>query len=589
MSDQAIGIPLAAAQADLAAPSPALSSRPATRSTGFVGHAKLISVLTLCSRILGMLRESVMANYFGATAVAQAFTVAFAVPNLFRKLLGEGALSAAFIPLYASALKSGDEKEAQRFAAASLNMLATLLVALTLIGELVLWLLPHLIHFRSDNLLVVRFTAIMLPYVILVCGTAFLSGILQVHKRFALPALTQVPLNVMHVVVIITGARLLMLKPGIANEQLQIHLAYWLSFFVLIAGCLQITMLMPALRLTGFRPMWIGNFWTPAVRKLLKLSLPVAFSAGVLQISVLLDKGITLFLTQGENPTEKLHLFGRAFNYPMVLGAAARLNWAQMLYQFPLGVFAIAVATAIFPSLSADAHDRDGEKFKRVLRQGILFTLLEGFPASIGLILVRYPAIRLLFQHGSFTAHDTQLMELSVLFYSAAIWAFSMQQILNRAYYALHDTVTPLVLSIVTISVNTVVEIPLSFTKLGESGMAAGTVASFAIQAIVMLIMLDRKVGGIGLKSIASAAARMLTACAAMCAACWVIQKLSFYPTTTNHLASLEQLAILMIVGGATYGGVCWALGVRMTGMLSPKAPPAQPTPPPSESSPTQS
>ncbi len=193
MSNQAIRIPTPSAE------------RSPARSTSFVGHAKLISVLTLCSRILGMLRESVMASYFGATAVAQAFTVAFAIPNLFRKLLGEGALSAAFIPLYAKALKSGDEKEAQKVAAASVNMLATLLIALTLVGELVLWLLPRLIHFRSDNLLVIRFTAIMLPYVILVCGTAFLSGILQVHKRFGLPALTQVPLNLMHVVVIITG------------------------------------------------------------------------------------------------------------------------------------------------------------------------------------------------------------------------------------------------------------------------------------------------------------------------------------------------------------------------------------------------
>jgi putative peptidoglycan lipid II flippase len=555
MSNEAIAISVSAGKME----------QPAGRSASFVGHAKLISVLTLCSRILGMLRESVMANYFGATVVAQAFTVAFSVPNLFRKLLGEGALSAAFIPLYAEALKSGDEKEAQRFAAASVNMLATILIALTLVGELILWLIPRLVHFRSDNLLVIRFTAIMLPYVILVCGTAFLSGILQVHKRFALPALTQVPLNLMHIAVIVTGARLLMLKPGVANEELQIRLAYWLSCFVLIAGCLQITMLVPALRRSGFRPMWVGNIWTPAIRKLLKLSLPVAFSAGVLQISVLLDKSITLFLTRSENPAEKLQLFGRAFNYPMALGAAARLNWAQMLYQFPLGVFAIAVATAIFPSLSADAHDQGGEKFKHVLRQGIMFTLLEGFPASIGLILVRYPIIRVLFQHGSFTAIDTHLMSLSVVFYSAAIWAFSMQQILNRAYYALHDMMTPLILSIVTICVNTVVEIPLSFTKLGESGMAAGTLASFAVQAIIMLVMLDRKIGGIGLKSIASGAARMLIACAALSAACWGVQKLAIYPAGTNHLASLEQLAILMIVGGAAYLGMCWLLGVRMT------------------------
>jgi len=558
MSQQAIGISLPAASADSTlAPTTA-------RSTGFVGHAKLISVLTLLSRILGMARESVMATYFGASVVAQSFTVAFSIPNLFRKLLGEGALSAAFIPLYAQSLKSEDPDEARRFACASINMLSVGLIALTIIGELVLWLTTRLISFRNDDLLVIRFTAIMLPYVILVCGSAFLSGILQVHRRFALPSLTQVPLNLTHIIVIVLGARLLMLRPGVADAELQTRLAYWLSFFVLVAGCIQLATLIPALRHAGFRLMWVGNFWTPAVRKLLKLSLPVAFSAGVLQISVLLDKSITLFLTSSENPADKLQIFGHVFTYPMAIGAAARLNWAQMLYQFPLGVFAIAVATAIFPSLSADAHDRDGEKFKRVLRQGIVFTLLEGFPASIGLIIVRYPVIRLLFQHGSFTAIDTQWVALSVVFYSAAIWAFSLQQILNRGYYALHDTITPLVMAIVTIAVNTVVEIPLSFTKLGEAGMAAGTLASFAVQAIVMLVMLDRKVGGVGLTSIAQQAGRMLVACAVMTAACYGVQNLAAYPHGDSHLVSLEQLAILLVAGGVSYLAVCWMLGLRI-------------------------
>src|SRR5580704_1401192 len=408
MSQQAIGISVSVE------PRP-----PAARSAGFVGHAKLISVLTLLSRILGMVRESVVANYFGATVVAQAFSVAFSIPNLFRKLLGEGALSAAFIPLYAQTLKSGDEAEAKRFAAASVNMLATILVAVTVAGEMVLWLTARFVHLRADNLLVIRFTAIMFPYVILVCGTAFLSGILQVHKRFGIPALTQVPLNIIHIAVIIIGARILLLRPGHPDEHLQIRLAYWLSGFVLIAGVVQIAMLLPALRRIGFRFMWVGNFWTPAVKKLLTLSIPVALSAGVLQISVLADKGITLFLTAGKNPAEKLQLFHHAWNYPLSIGAAARLNWAQMLYQFPLGVFATAVATAIFPSLSIDAHDKDGEKFKRVLRQGILFTLFEGLPASVGLILVRYPTVRLVFQHGSFKPQDTQWVAMSVVFYSA--------------------------------------------------------------------------------------------------------------------------------------------------------------------------
>lgn len=555
MSQQAIGISLSAQR-------PRAEKKSAA---GFVAHAKLISVLTLLSRILGMARESVVANYFGATVVAQAFSVAFSIPNLFRKLLGEGALSAAFIPLYAQALKSGDEKEARRFAAAAVNLLAVILVALTVVGELALWLTVRLVDLRADNLLVVRFTAIMLPYVILVCGTAFLSGILQVHKRFGLPALTQTPLNLIHIAVIVIGARILLLHPGNLDQHLQSRLAYWLCFFVLIAGVAQIGMLLPALRRIGFEFLWITNFRTPAIRRLLNLSIPVALSAGVLQVSVLLDKGITLFLTAGQNPGQKLELFHHAWAYPLAIGAAARLNWAQMLYQFPLGVFATAIATAIFPSLSTDAHDKDSDKFKRVLQQGILFTLFESLPASLGLIIVRYPTVRLVFEHGSFKPGDTQWVALSVAFYSAAIWAFSLQQIFNRAYYALHDTVTPLILAVVTIVVNMAVEIPLSFTKLGEAGIAAGTLASFGLQAVVMLILLDRRIGGLGLAAILGSAGRMIVACAAMAAACWGVRQLSFFPKDTGHLASAEQLAMLMIVGAAAYLGTAGLLGLRVT------------------------
>ncbi|MGD1278267.1 MAG: murein biosynthesis integral membrane protein MurJ [Tepidisphaeraceae bacterium] len=539
-------------------------ARQREKPASFVAHARLISALTLVSRILGIAREGVMSAYFGAGTVASAFAVAFKVPNLFRKLLGEGAISTAFIPLYVGQLKSGNEAQANRFAAAAVNLLTMILVALTLIGEAALWATAHWVHLRSENLLAVRLTAVMLPYVLLICGTAFLGGILQVHKRFALPALAPVLLNVIHIAVIVIGAWILMLGRSHGEQQiaLQTRLAYWLAGFVLLAGVGQIAMLVPALRAVGFRPMWIGHFWTPAVRQMLRLSVPLGLALGVLQLSVVLDTVITVSLTRGSNPHETIRLFGHAVAYPLALGAVARLNWAQFLYQFPLGVFAIALATAIFPGLSADALDANHDKFNRVLRQGIFITLLEGLPASIGLILVRYPVCRLLLQHGRFTAQDTQWVALSVVFYSAAIWAFSLQQVMNRAYYALHDMTTPLMMSVVTIVVNTAVEIPLCFTRLGEAGMAVGTMASFTVQAVVMLYLLDRKTGGLGIPNIAASAAKMLLACALMTGACLLVQRAPFYPHATGTLASVEQLAILISVGAATYAGVCWRMGL---------------------------
>jgi putative peptidoglycan lipid II flippase len=552
MSQQAISIPYP----------PAAGERRDSRAAGFIGHAKLISALTLLSRILGVARESVMARYFGAGVVASAFTVAFRIPNLFRKLLGEGALSASFIPLYAQALKSGDRAQADRFAAAAVNLLMVILLALTVIGEAGLYATLRFVSLRPDYRLIVQLTAIMLPYVLLICGTAFLGSILQVHRRFALPALTPVLLNIIHIAVIIIGARILLLG-GSGGEQriaLQTRLAYWLAGFVLVAGVLQIAMLLPALRRVGFRPVWVGNFWIGPVKKMLRLSVPVALSAGVLQLSVILDTAITVLLTPDPHGGGQLHLLGHVVTQPMAVGSVFRLYVAQILYQFPLGVFAIAVGTAIFPGLGADALDRDRAKFKRVLRQGIIFTLLEGLPASLGLIIVRYPLIRVLFQRGRFTETDTHWVALSVLFYAAAIWAFSLQQILNRAYYALHDMTTPLVMSLVTLALNTAVEIPLSFTRLREAGIAAGTLVSFAVQAVVMLIMLDRRIGGLGLKTIGLNAGKMVLACAFMGVACMGVSSSFVFPHGTNHLASLEQLAILLVLGTTVYCGACAVL-----------------------------
>src|SRR4051812_42892679 len=244
------------------------SSTPAAAPTkSFVGHAKLISGLTLVSRLLGLAREAVSAHYFGAGVVSSAFATAFAIPNLFRKLFGEGALSAAFIPLYAQAIKQHHESDARQFAAASVNLLTLALLVITIVGEAVLFAMIFLWPgIRPDWLLTLKLTALMLPYVVLICGTAFLSSILQVHRRFGAPAAAPILLNAIHIVVIVLGARLLHLSAHAHDESLaqalQTKLAYWLGFFVLVAGVGQVAMLWPSLREIGFRFTWVTQLWT---------------------------------------------------------------------------------------------------------------------------------------------------------------------------------------------------------------------------------------------------------------------------------------------------------------------------------------
>lgn len=562
----------------------ATAAAEAKPAKSFVAHAKLISALTLLSRILGMLRESVVATWFGAGMVSSAFSAAFTVPNLFRKLFGEGALSAAFIPLYTKDVKERHIDEANAFAAASINLLCVMLVGVMVLGELGLWgaiaLWPGM---RDDLLLTLKLSAIMLPYVILICGTAFLSSILQVHRRFGMPAFAPVLLNVIHIGVIVIGARFIGLKPGHRGSVVdaltlarQTTLAYWLAGFVIVAGALQVAILLPALRAVGFRLRWVRHFWTPPVKTMLLRSIPVALGASVLQVSVAMDKAISLLLAAHPEKdgtiVSTFSFFGHAIRCPMEVGATARLNWAQVLYQFPLGVFAIALATAIFPGLSADALDHDRSKFKAVLRQGIEATMFEGLAASIGLILVRYPAVRLLFQHGDLTSHDTVLIARSVMYYASAIWAFSLLQIVNRAYYALHDTRTPLVMSVMNIVLNLVVELPLIWVPaLGEAGMAVGTAVSFAIQAVVMLWVLDRRIGGLGLAASVKPVGKMAVAAVVMLGACVAVQRLPGFPRGESKVAAMVQLVALVATGAAVYVGACTAMGIDILRQIMPK------------------
>lgn len=552
-----------------------------TRS--FLAHAKLIGLLTLLSRIVGLAREVVAGHYLGTGIVASAFTVAFTIPNLFRKLLGEGALSAAFIPLYAKAEKTGateDGETATDFAAGAVNLLALILLGITLVGEaIVLGLLFATSPDRPDRALMLQFTAIMLPYVMLVCGGAFLSAILQVHKRFGPPAFAPVILNVCHIAVVVGGAWFLGLRgrdpltPRVI--ELQTTLAFYLAFAVLIAGALQVGILLPALREIGFHFRPAARIWTPAIRKMLILTVPVAMGLGVLQLSVLLDKTISYGLMQGVDRNDQLvthfNFLGQQVRYPMELGATRRLDLAQLLYQFPLGVFAIALATAIFPMLSAHALEADRSKFKQGLRTGIEASLWEGLPASLGLILVAEPATRLLFQHGQITAHDATLIARSTQVYAGAIWAFSLLQIVNRAYYAIHDMKTPLVMSAINIVLNLVVEIPLLWW-LGESAMAVGTLVSFSIQTVVMLILLDRKVGGLELGTLARPVAKMLLATAIMGLVLWLVRLSPVYGTGTGRMVWTCQLCLMLAVGSVTYLLTCYALKLEtLTHLLHPR------------------
>lgn len=554
-----------------------------SREKSFTANATLIGGLTLLSRILGMARESVAAGAFGANPVWSAFVFAFTIPNLFRKLFGEGALSAAFIPLYAQEVKAEKlrdavvlQPEAQAaggtlpyaglssadFALASVNLLCFILLALTLVGEVGL-AGAYLVTSRPDYLLAIQLTAIMLPYVLLVCGSAFLGAILQVHHRFAAVTATSIVLNAVLIVAILLGSRLF----DFHTPRGQTLGTYLLGVAVLIAGVIQVGMLGPSLHAVGFRFRPVFHVFTPQVKRMLWLTLPVALSAGVLQVGVLMDKGIAFYLARSPGH-DTLTLLGHTFTLPMAEGAAARLNWAQYMYQFPLGVFAIALATAIFPKLAAEALDTDKTAFSAILRKGISASLFIGLPASVGMCIVAGPAVNLLFRHGNFSDIDARWTILSTIIYSAAIWAFSLQQILNRAYYALHDTRTPMIWGAVNLVINLAIELPLLWTPLGESAMAVGTLVSFAIQSVMMTWFLSRRVGGLGLREEARPIVVMTVAALLMGLACYGAQRIPGFPHGHSKLSYAGELTIQMALGALTYAAFCHLGGIDVLRML---------------------
>ncbi len=467
-------------------------------------------------------------------------------------------------------------EKANDFAAAAVNLLVAALVALTLLGEGLVFALLKVGSPSYDQALMLHLTAIMLPYVLLICGGAFLSGILQVHKRFGIPAAAPIILNACHILVLLIGAHLIHLNRHTAPELVvarQITLSYWLAGVVLLAGCLQVAVLLPALKGVGFGFKFVANFWTPTIRRMLILSIPVALSAGVLQLSVFLDKGISYVLMDhvdaAQHAIRTMTWQGHSFRLPLELGARVGSTWRSSSINFRLAFLPSRWQRPSFPDWP-NALDKDRDRFRSVLRHGIEASLWEGLPASLGLILVAEPAARLMFQHGQISDHDAGLIARSTMVYAAAIWAFSLLQIVNRAYYALHDTRTPLIMAVVNILVNLVVEIPLLW-RIGESGMAFGTVVSFAIQAVVMLWMLDKKIGGLELGRSMSSIGKMLAATAVMGIICLGLRISPLYPHGHARGVWVIQLFSLLSVGAGVYLGTCWLLGVTMLDDLLPR------------------
>ena len=467
------------------------------RESGFVSHARVVGGLTFLSRILGLVRDAVCSRTFGAGPVWSAFALAFLVPNLFRRLFGEGALSAAFLPEYARLTEKGED-EARKFAGLILGGVVVFLGVITLVGEGVLWYLlstmpeatkaVDTVSLFESRRLVIELLMVMLPYMPLICLVALLGAMLQVHKRFGPTAAAPIILNIF----IIGGAGIAALQSR-AGYQVDGGLLrggiYFIAIGVIAAGVVQVVWSLVALKrvsrgsysLNGFRDVEARK----RSRKMVGLLIPMLVGLGALQLNTLLDGLIASYPVWGGATIG-------GWDYPLDVKSNSILFFSQRLYQFPLGVFGIAVATAIFPALARTASNR--HDFTETLRHGLRLTMFIGLPASLGLMIVRVPLATVILRGHHFTEGDVERVAHVLLGYAPAIWAYSLNQVLTRAFYAHDDSKTPVRIALGTMILNLMLNVTLIWV-MGEAGLAWSTSISAVVQSFLLMVMIRRYTG----------------------------------------------------------------------------------------------
>jgi putative peptidoglycan lipid II flippase len=515
----------------------------------FERHARNVSLLTVISRITGLAREAAFSRVFGAGGLTDAFFFAFLIPNLFRRLFGEGALAAAFLPVY-SRLDRDDPQTARRLASLIVSLLVIVLGVIVLISELILFAISHQTGHSNVALWLLM---MMLPYMPLVCLVAVLGAMLQVHGRFGPTAAAPIVLNLCLIAAIIglsfafTGD---VDAPGYERGRL-IHIG-GVAASVVFAGILQVSWSLWALR---DQKWWVREREGARgpLRRVLGQAGPMILGLGVLQLNVLIDGLIASYPT-----VIGPKILG--FQYPLTEGAMAAVTFAQRLYQFPLGVFGIAIATAIFPALARLSDD--DRAFADIVRRGLRLVIFIGLPASAGLILVRRPLTAVILQGGDFSAADTVRVARVLLGYAPAIWAFSMTHVLTRAFYARGDAMTPVRTGLCVVVLNFALNCTLIWTPLREAGLAWSTGICSIIQVIVLGLLLRRRVGSLVNRSVMTSWARSLAATGLMVACLLVVMPL--LPEKEGEWAnSLIALVALVVAGGVVFALAALVLRMR--------------------------
>jgi len=512
-----------------------------SNTRGRFAGLRLVSLLTLCSRVLGLFRDMLMASRFGNGPLLDAFTVAFRIPNLARRLFGEGALSTAFLPALVGRLEQEDRTSAWRLSTAVLMTLAGILSLIVLLGEA--GLIVGWTRLASDHpaSFLLELTAIMLPYLLLICLAAQVSAIFHALGQFGWPAISPVILNLVWI-----GALLL---TGGSNwpAKMQMRIVCWA---ILVAGMIQLVLPLVFLKRHGFQFLTTDRNDRDAVREIARTMVPILLGLSVTQLNVLADS----LIAWGMSTQEGLAVTTWR---PLNSGTASALYLGQRLYQFPIGVFGVALGTVLFPRFARHAEQRALKLLADDFIDGMKLVIAIGIPAGIGLIVIAAPLTEVLFERGEFDATDTRQTAQMIRAYGLGVWAFCSLLIVNRVYFALRNYTTPLRIGIATVVVN----LALNFTliwPLGGAGLAMATSAASIFQVLVSARFMKRQLNELNWQHLKVVFWKSCLSTTLMAIVCWSI--LEFWQAATL----LKLIASLIAAMGA------YLFTAKLVGMAEP-------------------
>lgn len=514
--------------------------------------AGVVGAATLASRLLGYIRDMVMSWAFGTSLAADAFYVAYRIPNLLRELLAEGSMSAAFIPVFTETLAKGSKEEARVLANAVFARLIVLLAAITGLGiifapylvKMIAWGWKFETH-RDKFLLATTLTQIMFPYLFFIGLAALAMGILNSLRSFLAPALSPVMLNVM------TIGSVLFLAPKMNNPIVGAAVG------VVFGGLFQFLIQVPGLWKQGIMPRPQFRSTHPGVRRIGALALPVFLSSSVTQINIFVSTILASFLATG---------------------SITYLFYGMRFIHFPLGIFGIALATAVLPTLSTQAARQEMNDFRETLSLGLRLVFFIMFPAMAGLITLRVPIVNLLLEHGEFNRISTAGTAAALLCYAVGLWAFAGVRIVAQAFYSLQDTKTPVKIAMLSLSVNILLSVVLILiipyvlqgaqNDYRHAGLALANSLAAALNLWLLTKRLRKKIGRIDGKRILHSLAKIIPASVAMAVIGWIVAINPVWSGSGNTFFKVQILAGGMAASLLFYIAAMWLLRSEELGFI---------------------